>query len=178
MKVNIFKPNITQYNFDFIGEDIYSQCMWAKINLDYDNFTMNAITDCGNFFHKWNKTNEKNGFLTLMCKITPEYLLSKISSESVFNLEESITRAIENLKMCDCNKYDFDKMIYKIRSLPSDCDAKTFYMSISNIMDKYFDSESVYVIMDYPKEAKTFVSIFEKYLQPMLLKELRQQDEI
>lgn len=50
MKVNIFKPNITQYNFDFIGKDIYSQCMWAKINLDYDNFTMNAITDCGNFF--------------------------------------------------------------------------------------------------------------------------------
>ena len=46
MDVNISKPNIIQYNFDFVGEYIYSQCMWAKINLDYDNFTMEAITDC------------------------------------------------------------------------------------------------------------------------------------
>lgn len=50
MDVNISKPNIIQYNFDFVGEYIYSQCMWAKINLAYDNFTMEAITDCGNFF--------------------------------------------------------------------------------------------------------------------------------
>lgn len=174
MTVSVYKPNITQYQFDFLGEEIYSQCMFAKINLDHDNFVISAVTDVGRFGHSWNKTDEKNGFLKLLMKISPEYLLSKIADETVFLLEESKQEVIKDLKQRDCSEDELNYMIDSINDL--DCDAKTFYFSVSSITGEYFDCDSDFIIMDYPEEAKIFVSIFEKYLRPILGRELKQNE--
>lgn len=113
-----------------------------------------------------------------MCSITPEYLLRITASKNVFNLEKSVIRTVENLKKCECSKDDLKYIFNIARSLRSWCDAEVFYEEIYSIINKYSDSdsdsESEYIVMDYPEEAKIFVLIFMRYLQPILVEELSQ----
>jgi len=58
MKVEIKRPNITQYHFSVEPSDeLYTACMWAIINLDHDTYTMTATSDAGDYSYTWQVTS-------------------------------------------------------------------------------------------------------------------------
>lgn len=62
----------------------YGSCLWARFYLDLKNYTLSVKSDCGNYDCSWPIT-ESESFLHLISRIDADYLLRKISSESVVN---------------------------------------------------------------------------------------------
>lgn len=167
MECTVIKPNTTTYKMRFNAEqdpDMYFRCMWARVTLDHDNFTLSAVTDCGDYTYSWGPTKSES-FLDLMCRINADYLLDKISSRSKFDLEESKKSTIENLKLC----YDEDEgLLDKINGINeiNEGGEEYFFMMADGIIKG--DWESIDCIKDYPEGAKVFCRIFKEYLQPVL----------
>lgn len=171
MQCKILNPNTTTYSMRFTKEedpDMHWRCMWARITLDHDNFTLSSVSDCGDYTYSWCVT-ESETFLHLMSRIDSEYLLSKISCQSEFDLEQSIKETIDNIKEYYSDEGDIDEKINEISEI--DCGEEGFIMEVDRIMDN-IDFESISCIKDYPEGAKVFCRIFMEYLQPMLKKEL------
>lgn len=172
MKCSIVKPNTTTYNMRFNKEedpDMYWRCMWARITLDHDNFTLSAVSDCGNYSYSWQVT-ESESFIDLMKRINDDYLLDKISDRTVFKLEESKKETIANIKLCfdsDFSSKKMDEIIKEVEEIQESSE-ESFYRAVDEISDINDAYELVSSVKDYPEGAKVFCRIFKEYLQPLI----------
>ena len=99
MKVEKIMPRTYTYNLTPAKTDEeYTSCMWAKFVFDCDNGTLNISSDAGDYSYRWGH-NEYEDFMHLMSRVDKEYLLNKLSSRSVFLLEESKEKTIENIDL-------------------------------------------------------------------------------
>jgi len=169
MKVEVKIPKITEYHFYFEeGDPIRSDCLWARIYLNHETYTMSAITDCGDYSYTWHVTPTES-FLKLMTRLDKEYLLNKISDRSVFDWDESKREAIEHAVLNDFP----DGIVEQVREIDF-CDCPTeesFVRYIHELTNTYF--EMIPVIKRFPHGAVTFVEIFCEYLQPLLRESLK-----
>lgn len=168
MKCSIIKPNTTTYNMRFNKEedpDMYWRCMWARITLDHDNFTLSVVSDCGNYTYTWCVT-ESETFIDLMKRIDSDYLLSKISSETVFKLDESKKATIKNIELYWDDEATIKGIIKEIENIEYCGNEETFYRMADEILN--CSGELIEPIKDYPEGAKVFCRIFKEYLQPLL----------
>lgn len=171
MECKVTTPKITTYALRFNPEqepDIYFRCMWARMTLDHDNFTLSIISDCGNYTYSW-QPSEQESFLDLMCRVNSDYLLGKISNRNKFNLEESKRETIENIK--NYEDQDVEEKIKAIEGI-EDCEEEGFYLQAISIIE----SEEVEIVKDFHGGAKIICLIFEQYLRP-LLRESREQNK-
>ena len=162
MQCKIVNPRTTTYNMRFDAKedpDMYWRCMWARINLDHDNFTLSVTSDCGDYSYSWHVT-ESETFRQLMCRINPDYLLGKISSRSRFDIEQSKKETIDNIQKYYTDEEDIEDKIEEISEL--ECGEEGFYMAVDRIMDD-IDFESIECVKDYPDGAKVFCRIFAEY---------------
>lgn len=163
MKVNIKRPNITQYHFIFEPSDeIYINCMWSRINLDHDTFTMTATSDCGDYSYRWLVTDHET-FAHLMARIDGDYLLGKISDNTIFDFEAS---KAELLKYTD-----------RIDALADIeyCSEEMFIYKVNELVD--IDLIDIPIVKKYPRGAQTFVKIFTECLQPLLREQIKEADK-
>jgi len=161
MKVNIKQPNITQYHFQFEeGDPIYTNCMWARINLDHDTFTMTATSDCGDYSYRWHVT-ESETFSHLMARLGKDYLLDKISSRCVFIFEDS-KRQLEKMQ----SLYDWSDTQKERLDELDECSEESFVKFAWDELN--IDPHDIPVEKRYPIGAVTFCELFCKCLQPIL----------
>lgn len=164
MKLIVKTPNITQYHFMFEPSDEnYTSCLWARINLDHDTFTMTATSDCGDYSYSWCVT-ETESFAHLMARLGADYLLGKISDRNVFEFEES---KAELLKMKDDYEFSEDQ-IWEAENLDC-CGGEMFAHFCVDTLNIHTDD--LPIVTRYPYGAIRFVQIFTEYLQPILREE-------
>lgn len=164
MKSEIINPNILQIKLQFEREeDMYTRCMWARINLDNDNYSLTAETDCGSYSYYWRPT-DRESFLELMCRINKDYLLGKIANENVFDCNET-TKNISN---------HWEEHAKQIKQIGAS--SMQEYIEQLDDIDEVdiFDGLDIYeyACYRYPYGAITFCEIFEKYVQPLIREHL------
>ena len=181
MELNIQQLNSTKYNLHFEPKDeLYHSCMWATIILDHDSYTMYATTDCGNYTHSWRPTPDTESFLKLMCRIGKEYLLGKISEQTVVNLDESKKKTLGNIKRF-CRHSLTAKELKDLCDEINDIDVygeESFFLKANDIMEDYKlrdTFELIDCVTEYPAGARTFARIFCEVLQPQLRKQLAEK---
>lgn len=187
-KITETKPNIRQWQFKQEKSDSdYGTCLWATFTLDCGNYTLMIDSDCGDYTYSWTPTPNIESFVHLMSRINGDYLLNKISSQSLFNYIQSVAETCSNLiEYCELEKgedADFDKLIEDINDLD---DYKTspalFYRECERLIDDYdyygIDTFGIIsTVHDYPAVAKRIVKIFTEHLQPLLCKEKTPESE-
>lgn len=159
------------------NDEEYASCMWARFVFDCDNGRLNINSDAGDFSYGWG-FNEHEDFMHLMSRLDKYYLLDKLSSRSVFLLEESKKATIETIEDNGFENYDIeseeDWEEYKQDILDIDTRSEeTFYRTIEDIIPD-IDWDSIIIEKDYPYGAKVVVDLFEKYLQPKIKEEFPQ----
>ena len=113
--------------------------------------------------------------MQLMGRVDKDYLLSKLSDRIVFDLEESKTETIDQLKRYDS---DVDETtIAEINGLDCEND-RIFFVSAKSILDeKSYDDDIIQIVKRYPTNACIVVDRFMKYLQPMIKTRFKKADE-
>ena len=159
------------------NDEEYASCMWARFVFDCDNGRLNINSDAGDFSYGWG-FNEHEDFMHLMSRFDKYYLLNKLSSRSVFLLEESKKATIETIEDNGFENYDIeseeDWEEYKQDILDIDTRSEeTFSRTIIDIIPD-IDWDSIIIEKDYPYGAKVVVDLFEKYLQPKIKEEFPQ----
>lgn len=66
----------------------------AVFILDTETYTLSVECDWGNYCYRWG-ANDYETFKQLMCRINEDYLLRKVSSQSVINWKKTKKRARE-----------------------------------------------------------------------------------
>ena len=159
------------------NDEEYTSCMWARFVFDCDNGRLNINSDAGDFSYGWG-FNEHEDFMHLMSRVDKYYLLNKLSSRSVFLLEESKKATIETIEDNGFENYDIkseeDWEEYKQDILDIDTRSEEiFFRTVDDIVPD-IDWESIIIKKDYPYGAKVVVDLFEKYLQPKIKEEFPQ----
>lgn len=178
MKLIVRPTDSTEYSVKLEPKDkMYHQCTWATVLLNHGTYTLFAETDCGNFTYGCTPTPEHESFLHLMCCINEDYLLGKISDESVLDFDKSKENTIKSIKdnytdiLTDTG---IKRLCDEIEDI-EDCGEECFCLKADEIMDGYelHDTfEIIDCVKDYPIGAKVFVKLFCKILQPELKKQL------
>jgi hypothetical protein len=114
-----------------------------------------------------------------MARIDKWYLMDKISSMNVLNLEESKRKTIENIK----ETYAFEKLLtsqqeYLINEI-NDIEAnseESFYIAVDAALYAGISTENIETEIEHPFRAKVICEFFEKYLQPELKNQIKQEE--
>lgn len=155
-------------------------CEWARFYFDLKNYVLSIESDCGNYSYGWVPTPKSESFLNLCSRFNKDYLLCKISEESVVDAEatwELIKDMIDEI--IEWNSIDIDDI--------SECDMEDIenachyrnpheaYEAIRfAIENTAFDSKvESYEILDricttYPINAKKIAEIFTTEIQPYI----------
>lgn len=173
MKIDIEVPDTVQFCIRMEKEDeLYNQCMWARVTFDNKNWSMMAQSDAGDYSYSWCVETEGRKFLELMQETDSDYLLCKISDMTRFDLDSTKKTAIswasseieseriikEINRIHVSNQYDFIselKDIEEIREYPDLWECTQF---------------------DYPSGAKVFARVFTECIQPEIRKYLKHQN--
>jgi hypothetical protein len=169
-------PNVRQFQYKQEStDDNYGTCLWAKITLDCDSYTLLVDSDCGHYAYTWKATPNAESFTHLLCRLDRQYLLDKLSGRCVFDLAQSKKDTIKNVLD---NGYELpeediqsinDLDCYSEESFYNECD-EILRFSDANINDRF---ELINCVKNYPVGAITFVDIFCDVFQPILREEER-----
>lgn len=173
MNIEIVKPDTIQFVIRMDKNDeLYHDCMWARITFDNKNWSMQAQSDCGDYSYSWCVENGERSFLQLMSQIDGEYLLGKVSNMSRFDLKGTKERVIEYIGKEEITENQMnwldeiqvsseDEFIREIE----DCTWFDDYCGLWELVE-----------YDYPYQAKTFSKIFVDIIQPKIREYLKEGD--
>lgn len=173
MKLKIKEPRTTEFCFALDKDDeLYVNCTWARFLLNHDTYVLSIESDCGSFSYGWCVT-ESEPFIKLMARIDKWYLIDKLSTMNVLNLEESKRKTIENVK----ESYAFENLpidqqeylINEINEIESNSE-EGFYRAVEAALYAGISSENIETEIEHPFRATVICNFFEKYLQPELKK--------
>ncbi len=174
----IIKPtNSTLYSFKLEhGDELYHHCMWGRVILDHDAYTLFAETDCGNYTYGWKPSPEHESFLQLMARIEEEYLLSKIADRNTILFEPSVEKTIKNIKEVFSGRpeKEVNEICTAVREIDRYSDEGFFY-EVDDILSHYGYTDALHIVeieKDYPLRAKTFAKIFCTIIQPAIRRQL------
>lgn len=176
MEITRIEPRTYTYRLVPNKEDEeYTSCMWVRFIFDCDNGRLNINSDAGDYSYGWGH-NEHEDFMHLMGRVDKGYLLNKLSSRSVFLLEESRKELIKQIEYdgWDCygieSEDEWERCKQDILDIASYCSEETYFRTVDDIIPD-IDFESIIIEKDYPYGAKVVVDIFEKHLQPKIKEE-------
>ncbi len=180
--ITVKKPNIITFAYRQKKDDKdYGTCLWARFNLDLENYSMAIESDCGNYSYQWTATPDTESFLHLCCRFDKGYLLEKFSNRSVINSGETWKAIFEHIK-----EYEADISSDDLDNLKDVCFQYTLGFSelyialehtikelrLSDLFD--FETLGACIETDYPTNAKTIINIFFLYIVP----EIRKYEEV
>ena len=159
------------------GDPDYGSCMWAVFLFDIERYDMLIMSDCGNYSYGWVPTPESESFIHLMDRLDDEYILEKLSSQTVIDVEstkKAVMEYIEDLAdafsvqlkeedVCNlenaCYQSDERDILDEIHGalLYTDLDGKTDDYDLLCCIEK-----------DYPAGAKKIVEVIMQYVIPKL----------
>ena len=181
MKAELITPRLVTIKLTQEKTDPdYGSCLWARFMLDLDRYSMQIMSDCGSYAYAWCPTPDSESFLHLVGRMESDYLLGKISDQTVVDTEatyKAVIRYLEELKeykeIDEENSYDLDDIL-------SDCNSYTQRDCMESLMrtldaTSYFQNydyeDLAYCVQtQYPANARKVGEIFEKYIKPLARK--------
>ena len=181
MNVAIEKPEIISLLYTQEKSDPdYGSCLWARFYLDLNNYTMAIESDCGNYTYGWVRTPNSESFLQLLSRMDPDYLLDKISSETVIdgnataeNFKEFIEECAESefIELSDCEWERIHDACYHHDTVRDVVEAVMDEIT-STELKQALEYDSYYlwsnVAMDYPASAKKIAAVFGNCIKPKI----------
>lgn len=179
MKVIVEQPQIISllYRQEKTDPD-YGSCLWARFYLDLKNYTMSIESDCGNYMYGWTPTPDSETFLQLLARMNKDYLLGKISSESVVDgdatwecveamLQDAASWEGEDLDLSTWD--DVKAACYHRHDDREIVDALKYALETTDLFKK-LDYDQTYgsIVHDYPPNAKKIVEVFDAYIRPQI----------
>lgn len=176
-KVTQVSPNIIVLEFQQEKNDPdYGSCLWARFYLDTENYTMTVESDCGNYGYGWVPTSNSESFLHLLARVRSDYLLDKISSNTVIDEQATLHNVAEAIwenrdrSNDHMDRPDLDDIRHAVEdsNTPTEViDALTSAFQFS-FMENTIDGYDMYslVEMTHPASAKKVAEIFERYIAP------------
>lgn len=169
MNISVLKPNVVKFRIRTDRSDaLHTRCLWADILIDFDNYSISAQTDCGDYSYRWAITKDES-FLDLCLRMMKdeEYLLSKFSERSVFSLSETKQLYFE----CNClDRSNPDDLA--IICAVEEIDAFTESGWIQQMRD-LDEAPWDYIVREYPAQAHTFVCLLQSVVLPKLKEDKR-----
>lgn len=169
MKISEVKPSVRKFEYrQEKGDADYGSCLWADFILDCDAYTLSIQSDCGNYAYSWTPTPNSESFIHLMCRINSGYLLNKIATENVFDINESIRGTIENL---DLTEETDAELISEIEAIDRGYGEESYCRECDDIMRRHNIRdgwESIHIEKNYPAGAQKIVQIFCGVVVPYL----------
>lgn len=180
-KVNVYHPCITRISYQQEkGDPNYGTCLWADFEFDTINYRLQIMSDCGNYAYEWVPTPGKESFFGLCRRLDPGYLLNKISSKTVIDLEETASNAIDLIYQSieyEANLEDDWEELLKCEIADSDLQTETEiadhivnFAGECSINVDFYDAYMC-ICKDYPEQAKRIIKTFETYIKPKIPKE-------
>lgn len=175
MKIKIITPSIIQLQFRQEKTDNdYGSCLWGNVIIDSNNYTLFIESDCGSYAYGWTPTPNTESFIRLLCRISSDYLLGKISDMTYFDFDKSKEQTYKNIR--EYFEYDGANEAQEIietldYNLDSYYDEGSFYRVCEeafygyNVCDSF---EIIHIEKDYPAGAKKIADIFKNTIQPYL----------
>lgn len=181
MTVAIEKPEIISLLYTQEKSDPdYGSCLWARFYLDLNNYTMTIESDCGNYIYGWVRTPNSESFLQLLARMGPDYLLDKISSETVIDGDATAEQFKEFIKECaeaecielsECEWERIHDACYHHDTVRDVVEAVMDEIT-STELHKALEYDSYYlwsnVVMDYPASAKKIAEVFGNCIKPKI----------
>lgn len=176
----IENPEIMTISYRQTKEDKdYGSCLWARFNFDLKNYSLNIESDCGNYSHGWVPTPDSETFLHLCARFNWEYLLGKISCQTVIDGNATFQKVKELIEQLDEDVFasiDEETMEQIENACYGHHDDTAAYLAICDILGENgfceYDSYDVACCIekDYPAGAKTIARIYRDYIQPEVRK--------
>jgi hypothetical protein len=163
-------------------------CEWARFYFDLKNYVLSIESDCGNYSYGWYPTPNTESFLKLCSRFDEDYLLCKISEESVVDSEatwELIKELINEIVECRClDEIPLDDM----EDIENACHCRSpqeAYKSICFVMEGTVLENKVesYDIWDricctYPINAKKIAEVFVQEIKPYIREKLLENEDL
>ena len=179
--VEIRKPDIIwiEYRAGADDPDRY-RCRWANFEFDRENYSLQIMSDQGNFAYGWYPTQTET-FINLCKRFDSNYLLSKISEETVVNPQATYDN-LEDLIADNCleisNSILPEGWKTNIKDIVDEnvSSSDLLFFEISNLFHQWnFDEIADYEIWEciktkYPFSARVVVEVYMKYIKPELYK--------
>lgn len=177
-RIEVLKPEIVMVSFLQEREDKdYGSCLWARFKFDLKNYSLTIESDCGSYSHGWVPTPDSESFLHLCARFNWEYLLDKISSQTVIDGEATFQKVKELMEQLDDDVFasiDETEMEGIERSCFGHYEETAAYMAICSALEyagfsEYDAYEAACCIeKDYPVGAKTIAQVYRDYIQPVI----------
>lgn len=177
-KVNVYNPCTTRISYhQEMGDPNYGACLWADFDFDSEEYTLKIMSDCGNYAYGWVPTPQSESFFDLCRRINPDYLLSKLSSETVINIKSTAENVIEsvylNMEYCPDLEDGWEELLKADLSVRgTDIEIADYIVRFAGEHNIDLDDYDVWqcIEKDYPAGAKRIVQIFETYIKPKIPK--------
>ena len=181
MNVAIEKPEILSllYTQEKADPD-YGSCLWARFYLDLNNYTMAIESDCGNYTYGWVRTPKSESFLQLLARMDPDYLLDKISRQTVIDGDATAAEFKEFIQECaegeciELSESEWERIhdaCYHHDTVRDVVEAVLDEIT-STELRKALEYDSYYlwsnVVMDYPAGAKKIAEVFGNCIKPKI----------
>lgn len=188
MKVTVEKPKIITllYKQEKTDED-YGSCLWARFYLDLENYTMSIESDCGNYTHGWVPTPKTESFLQLLARMGADYLLGKISRETVIDRDATAANFKDFIQECAEGEL-IELSEDELEGIHDACYHHDNVRDlVDNVLDEVISSELrkaleydsyflwSHVTMDYPAGAKKIVEVFQNCIRPKIKELLKEE---
>jgi len=177
-KVNVYHPYATRISYhQEKGDPDYGACLWADFDFDSEEYTLKIMSDCRNYAYGWVPTPQSESFFDLCRRIDPDYLLSKLSSETVINIKSTVENVIElvylNMGYCPDLEDDWEELLKgDLYDRETDVEIADYIVRFAGEHNIDLDDYDAWqcIEKDYPAEAKQIVQIFETYIKPKIPK--------
>lgn len=164
MKLTTEEKNILQIHVDLSPEDEnYSQCNWADFIVQPSDNSLTIRSDGGNMSYAWDNIGPEN-FYQFLAKLDSGYLLTKMSSATVFNFDKTV-----KILLLALNEEKHSDYLRFIREMEPVGNQIEFAHRLLSHKDSHSDDLEC-VVMDYPAGHRAAIDIFIKYVQPELWK--------
>lgn len=156
------------------------RCRWANFEFDQENYSLQIMSDQGNFAYGWHPTQTET-FIDLCKRFDSNYLLSKISEATVVNPQVTYDNLLD-LIADNCletpNSILPEGWKTNIKDIVDEnvSSSDSLFFEISNLLHQwYFDEIENFEIWEcietrYPFSARVVVEVYMKYIKPELYK--------
>lgn len=181
MKTELITPRLVTIKLTQEKDDPdYGSCLWARFMFDLDRYSMQIMSDCGNYAYAWSPTPDIESFLHLVGRMESDYLLEKISNQTVVDTDTTYKAVIHYLEELKDYKEIDEENSYDPDDIHSACNAYTERDCVESLMREldatsYFQNydyeDLAYCVQtEYPADARKIGEIFEKYIKPLARK--------
>lgn len=178
-KVTTREPSLVSFCFQQeSGDPDYGSCLWAIFNFDLERYEMTITSDCGSYAYGWVPTPHSESFMHLMARLDSGYLLDKLASPCVINVEatfEAVKQLMDDYGVDPLALDMWDDPIFDMERIKDCCDQNT-EQEAYNALQRIFRGTPMEdcdgydlaccIEKDFTANAKKIVQVFMNYIQP------------